>query len=297
MSDVTVVDVFTFNGAGGNPCPVVMDADGMSAAEMRDVARRYGHESGFVLPADGEDHDFRFRFFVPNHEMEMCGHATVGALSLLARNGRLSGSTARISTLSGLVTGFVGEASGALPSVEITQPTGRLAVLASDETALVLKALGISPGALADRPLRNAATSRVKTLVPIRNAEQLNALATDMATVEAACTHIGSTGLYPYAVVDKGSYLFEARQFPRSSGYAEDAATGIAATALAFGLLADELVADDRPMRIFQGRSMGRLSEIRVRIDFAGLKAIGCRVGGAVSLSPEEFHPHPEFAA
>ena len=35
---------------------------------------------------------------------------------------------------------------------------------------------------------------------------------------------------------------FEARQFPRSSGYNEDAATGITASALAFGLLENGLV-------------------------------------------------------
>ncbi|WP_204310277.1 PhzF family phenazine biosynthesis protein, partial [Enterobacter cloacae] len=72
--------------------------------------------------------------------------------------------------------------------------------------------------------------------------------------------------LYPYAIDDRGARLFEARQFPKSSGYPEDAATGIAAAALAFGLLCNGLVEPlDRPIHIRQGRSMGRLSEIRVR--------------------------------
>ena len=36
--------------------------------------------------------------------------------------------------------------------------------------------------------------------------------------------------------------IFDARQFPRASGYPEDAATGIAASALSFGLLDNGMV-------------------------------------------------------
>lgn len=78
------VRVFAAGPEGGNPAPIVVDASGMSDAEMQEVARSYGHESGFVLPPPaGSDFDFEFRFWVPNHEMSMCGHATVGAVWLL----------------------------------------------------------------------------------------------------------------------------------------------------------------------------------------------------------------------
>ena len=111
----------------------------------------------------------------------------------------------------------------------------------------------------------------------------MNALKSDMQAVEALCNRIGSTGLYPYSVQDRQAQIFEARQFPRSSGYPEDAATGIAAAALSFGLLANGLVEkSDKPIRVFQGRAMGALSAIGVRLGFAGGRAIGCLLGGAV---------------
>ncbi len=78
---------------------------------MQAVARKHGHESGFVLPAESDDFDLTLRFYVPNHEMEMCGHATVGALWLLARNSLLSKTTVRIATRSGPVTGFLEQGS------------------------------------------------------------------------------------------------------------------------------------------------------------------------------------------
>ncbi len=83
---------------------------------------------------------------------------------------------------------------------------------------------------------------------------------------------------------DRAAQAFEARRFPRSSGYPEDAATGIAAAALSFGLLAPTASSDanDKPIRVFQGRAMGALSAIGVRLGFAGGRAIGCLLGGAV---------------
>jgi PhzF family phenazine biosynthesis protein len=284
MADVEVVNVFTQDGSGGNPCPVVAEGTGMSAAEMQDVARRHGHESGFVLPPEDGAHDYRFRFFVPNHEMEMCAHATVGALWVLARHGQLSGESVRIQTASGTVTGYVQARDAGGWQVEITQPPGRVAPLSAAWTEDVCAVLGIGRDALADLPLHNAATSRVKTLVPVRTLEALHALSPDPAAVEAMCRRIGSTGLYPYAVVDGRARLFEARQFPRSSGYPEDAATGIAAAALAFGLLHDGTVPpDDGLIRVYQGRAMGRLSEIQVRVGFAGDRPVGCLLGGEVA--------------
>jgi PhzF family phenazine biosynthesis protein len=280
--DVDLVSVFTFEGLGGNPCPIVVDGKGLAPGDMQAVARQHGHESGFVLPPAGQDYDLSLRFWVPNHEMEMCGHATIGALWLLASKGSLSSDTVRIETRSGPVTGFVKYADGK-PSVEITQPAGKVIDLTTSQTQDVLAVMGLDRHDLQDLPIQNAVTSRVKTLVPIKDVDRLNSLQSDMSAVEALCNRIGSTGLYPYAVQDRQARIFEARQFPRASGYPEDAATGIAAAALAFGLLANDLVAaDDRPIRIFQGRAMGALSEIGVRLGFADGRAIGCLLGGAV---------------
>jgi PhzF family phenazine biosynthesis protein len=284
MRAIEMVSVFTFDGHGGNPCPIILDARGMSAADMQEVARRHGHESGFVLRADTEDHDYCFRFFVPGHEMEMCGHATIGALWLLARRGELSGDVVRIATKSGPVTGFIGRDNDGEPLIEITQPVGKVVALTSCQSDDVLGALGIGWDSLGDLPICNAITSRVKTLIPMKTPGALNALAPSAQLVETVCGRIGSTGLYPYAVVDGRFRIFEARQFPRSSGYLEDAATGIAAAALAFGLLSNGFVKpDDETFRILQGRAMGRLSEIRIRVGFAGGRPVGCLIGGVVA--------------
>ncbi len=284
VADAEVVHVFTLAGRGGNPCPIVHDARSMSAADMQAIARKYGHESGFVCPSSVHGYDFGFRFWVPNHEMEMCGHATIGALWLLASRGVIGAGETRIDTLSGAVTGYVAFDAANRPCVEITQPVGRVLPLKVDAEEEVLSVLGLSRADTLDLPVQNAATSRVKTLVPVKNMDRLQSLTPDFAAIRTVCAKIGSTGLYPYAVVDFETQTFEARQFPKSSGYPEDAATGIAAAALAFGLLGNGLAGDGaKSIRIMQGRAIGSLSQINVKIRFADGKPIGCLLGGAVT--------------
>jgi PhzF family phenazine biosynthesis protein len=285
---VQLVSVFTAGPRGGNPAPIVADASGMSDTDMQDVARSYGHESGFVLPAPAASGcDFAIRFWVPNHEMEMCGHATVGAVWLLRQLDKLPRDQVSIWTRSGRVDARVdGPARDA--RVEITQPQGEVANLpdAGDMDVEILSVLGVTSDELAPFAIQNACTSRVKTLVPLKSAAVLDRLRPDFQRVEKVCERIGSTGLYPYAPADLEARVFDARQFPKSSGYPEDAATGIAAAALAFGLLENGLIeADDRPIRVRQGRAMGRPSEIalRFRIDEAG-RVEGCWLGGSVRL-------------
>lgn len=281
MTDITLVNVFTHQGAGGNPCPIVVDASALAPADMQRIAADYGHESGFVLPAASGDADYVFRFWVPRHEMEMCGHATIGALWTMATLGQLTSHQVRIDTRSGPVTGFVDTANASDPYVEITQPVGKVVDLTSEQEASVLSALRITRADLLDLPMQNAVTSRVKTLIPMKNVERLNDLQTIMPTTEACCESIGSTGLYPYAIHSESERRFEARQFPKSSGYPEDAATGIAAAALAFGVLTNRLVsADSARITVLQGRPLGALSEIGVRLGFAGDAPVGCLVGG-----------------
>ena len=281
MTAFEVAHVFCHDGAGGNPTGLVLDAAPLSADDMQALARQCGHESGFVLPPDDGDHaDFRLRYFVPRHEMEMCGHATVGALWLLRERGRIANGTYRIATLSGIVTGAVGD------RVEISQPLGTTED-AGQSRDDILDVLGIGRDALADGPIENARTSRTKTLIPIADAAILNAMAPDYSRVEALCTALGSTGLYPYAAVSVADDVYEARQFPRGSGYPEDAATGIAASALAGALLKRGRIADPASgITVFQGRAMGALSEIRVRLprgDGTDNKA-QCWVSGAVRI-------------
>jgi len=274
--DVRVVTVFADGAGGGNPAPIVLDATGLDDAAMQAVARSYGHESAFVLEPAGTGCDLALRFWVPNHEMSMCGHATVGTVWLLARLGRLPRpGEVSVHTASGVVRARI-DAAG---DVRVSQPAGRVE---EADAVPVLAALGLGPADLAG-PVVNATTSRTKTLVPLPSVEVLDRLRPDPEAVDQACTAIDSTGLYPYVVT--GERLVEARQFPRAAGYPEDPATGVAAAALAFGLLhRGDVTADGGAITIRQGRAMGRPSRIELRFEVTDGVVSGVWLGGPVVL-------------
>lgn len=255
------------NRSGGNPVPLVLDARGMQATDMQALAAIHGHESAFVLPADEPDYLCRLRFFVPGHEMEMCGHATVGALWALRQWGHWTTPWARVQTLSGSVDIEWDEARG---WAWISQPAVTLAVLPAQQCEAIATVLRINSGLHAV----NASTSRVKTLVRMPDAAALDALVPDFDAMRDLCEAIDSTGLYPYAVSDDGVF---ARQFPKASGYPEDAATGIAAAALWGHLNSVGEVSVGQICTVRQGVAMGSPSAIQLR---RRTDAPGCWLSG-----------------
>ena len=84
------VDAFTEVPFGGNPAGVVTVADSLDEAQMQLIAREMNlSETAFVASSDKAD--FKVRFFTPNSEVDLCGHATIGSFAALHEEGRLEG--------------------------------------------------------------------------------------------------------------------------------------------------------------------------------------------------------------
>ena len=132
--------------------------------------------------------------FRADHEMEMCGHATLGTVWLLHRLGLLPARELTIATLSGVVSAQMRQGEPLVAS--------RPGAAILDKPHSVLDVLGLRPADLEDLPVVNAATSRIKTLVPVRSRAILDSIAPDFLRLAAVCDDVGSTGLYPFAIVD-----------------------------------------------------------------------------------------------
>jgi PhzF family phenazine biosynthesis protein len=281
--------IFADGPNGGNPLPLVVDSVGMTDKDMQSVAASAGHESGFVFPSPNNSKcDFEFRFWVPEHEMEMCGHATVGAVWMLEKLDRLPRSRVQIWTKSGIVEASVTKRREGT-WVEISQSKGVIDVIPNDDSIHedIFSALGIRASDLVQPYIiQNSKTSRVKTTILLKSVEVLDGLQPNSHAVKSLCGRIGSTGLYPYAVaVGEGKQVFSARQFPKNSGYIEDAATGIAASALAFALLENGFVSAESEVIVKQGRAMGAPSSIAIRFrNGDGGEIEGCWIGGTAVI-------------
>ena len=78
--DFAQVDVFCDRLGDGNPVAVVLDAEGMSDADMARLAIWTNlSETTFVLPPTQPGADYRLRIFTPAGELPFAGHPTLGS--------------------------------------------------------------------------------------------------------------------------------------------------------------------------------------------------------------------------
>ena len=74
------IDVFSDTPLAGNPLAVVVDADGLSDAQMAAFARWTNlSETSFLLPPQDAQADYRVRIFTPGGELPFAGHPTLGS--------------------------------------------------------------------------------------------------------------------------------------------------------------------------------------------------------------------------
>lgn len=264
INSIVETTVFSLSDGGGNPCPVVLNADNLSAEQMRDIAKEHGVEAGFVSETKLEDCDFQFRYFVPNNEMEMCVHATIACVTVLVNQQITNKDKLLVETSAGKMPITIHKTNDEL-LIEVEQLLPKIST-ANPSKDEVANALNISVNDIDNCPIKGISTSRFKTLVKLKSNDVLQELEPDFEKLWALCDKYQSTGFYPFAKSNNKENTFSARQFPNNTGYNEDPATGVAASALGIYLeLYDLADSKDEKIYIIQGEAMNRSSEIIVR--------------------------------
>lgn len=97
-----VVDAFTDAVFGGNPAGVCLMDRPLSEGQMQSIAAENNlAETAFVM-SRGEEYDLRW--FTPEMEIDLCGHATLGTAFVLSEQVGGSPAVMRFHTLSGVLT-------------------------------------------------------------------------------------------------------------------------------------------------------------------------------------------------
>lgn len=278
--------VFAAAPGGGNPCPVVLNADGLTGEEMQRMTQEFRQESAFITQAEAPDCDYKLRYFVPDHELEMCVHATIACATVLADRGLLDRPSVVFQTKIGKVpVDWERTDSEILVAVNQFLPEFSKRQIPAYE---VCRALGIAEEELLPYPLESVSTSRYKLMVPLRSRDVLDRLEPDFEKMWNLCDEFQVSGFYPFAVE---SNVFYARQFPNRAGYPEDPATGVAASALSAYLIRHEVL----PVKpgwnrytIRQGYAMGRPSLIYADAFCEGGKIQKTRVCGTAEICAEQ---------
>ncbi|MER5650629.1 PhzF family phenazine biosynthesis isomerase [Streptosporangium sp. NPDC002524] len=277
--DILRYTAFTHDPEGGNPAGIVLDAAGLSDAEMLAVAAEVGYsETAFVTARDDERRAFRVRYFAPSAEVAFCGHATIATSVVLAE--RLGTGRLTFDTGAGEITVDTEIADDALRATLTSVPT-RSRPVAEDALAEALAALGWSRDELDPAFPPHVAFGGVEHLVVAASSrERLARLDYDYERLKALMTREGWTTVNLFW--RESDERFHARNPFPVGGVVEDPATGAAAAA--FGGYLRVLGNGSSEFTVIQGVDMGRPSTLKVSIASPDGRS---RVsGGAVALEP-----------
>src|ERR1700740_2517786 len=132
------VDVFTDRAFGGNPLAVVLDAEGLSTAQMQAIATEFNYsETTFVLPPRDSAHDAQVRIFTVRSELPFAGHPNVGTAFVLASQAKVPPERLKFEEKAGLVPVEILKKDGKVVGAELTapQPLSKLRRFCVEEVA------------------------------------------------------------------------------------------------------------------------------------------------------------------
>jgi len=271
------VDAFTSQRFCGNPAGVVLDADALSEADMRDLARELNNgDTAFLLQPDAPDHDVRVRFFTPRSEAAFVGHATLAAHAVLAA--LQLPPRPRQKQKSGLVQ--IETLSSSPPRIAIRQSAPRLGrTLEPGEIEAVLGALSLAHTDLDPRcPPTIAGDSSSRVLLGVGTAAVLARARPDRARLIVLSAELGVPGYFLFALNRAAAVpLTEARMFCPALGIDEDPVSGNAHALLGAYLLQHALFAPPTldaarhghyiEFAGLQGRFLGRPGRVDVQLE------------------------------
>lgn len=316
------LDVFTDTAFAGNPLAVVLEADGLSSAQMQQLAREFNlSETVFVQKAtrigadtvhsrsesgaggtdrsggrsNGAPHlsgsplhaDVRVRIFTPATELPFAGHPTVGTACLLADLGWLPPEATRIVLEEnvGLVPVRLVREADRPWFGELTAAKSPEIRVADFDLAALPAVLGIDAEAITS--VRLASCGNPFVIVTLKQPEVLQGIDFDATAARRLLANSWGHAIYVAALGYEGEW--RTRMFAPDLGVTEDPATGSAAVAYAGALALDARARGEQgefAWTLHQGVEMGRPSLLMASASIADGKVTAVRVGGhAVRVS------------
>jgi len=225
------INVYTLNSfaktkEGGNPAGVVMNADSLSEEEMRKIAAVLGFsETAFVLQSNVAD--FKVRFFTPNEEVDLCGHATIATFYAMSSLNLLKQGKYEQETRAGILGIEIHNDNFVMMNQSIPVFSE---VIDKDEVA---DSLNISPSQItADLLVQVVSTGLRDIMVPVRSIEILDAIKPDMKKVKEISQKYNTVGYHAFSLESLHGADAYCRNFAPLYGIPEESATGTSSGAL-----------------------------------------------------------------
>ncbi|MHA7986275.1 PhzF family phenazine biosynthesis protein [Rathayibacter sp. CAU 1779] len=247
------VDVFGAEAILGNPVAVVVDAEGLTDAEMARFARWTNlSETTFLLPPTDPAADYRLRIFTPGGELPFAGHPTLGSAHAWLRSGGVPRSPDAVVQECGV--GLVQLRTDGDRLAFAAPPLVRSGAVDEETTARAARSLRIRDDEVLAAEWVDSGPGWLVVL--LRSAEEVLALQPDFGLMK---------GLKVGAVApqsDDHDADFEVRAFVPDFGIPEDPVTGSLNAGLAMWLIGSGRAPDSYVAS--QGTALGRSGRVHV---------------------------------
>lgn len=278
MIHVELVNAFSMEAQGGNPAGVVLDAGTLTEEEMQAVAAQVGYsETAFVQPS--ENADFKLRFFTPNTEVDLCGHATIATFATMLERGLVVPGSLRQETKAGCLRLELNEDGS------VVMEQARPEFFEKPDSEEILRSLGLSLDAGHDEmPMQIVSTGLRDIIVPLKSRAHLAGIKADFARIKEISKKHDVSGYHVFALDVPEPYSAVCRNFAPLCDIPEESATGTASGALAAYLW---LHGRDKveKLKFLQGVEMGTPSVIDVSIIADEAEILEVWVGGQARIT------------
>lgn len=266
------IDSFTKEKFKGNPAGVVTNADELNDYQMQQIARELNNsETAFLFAPDSDDCDGVIRYFTPNTEVPICGHATIAAMYAKAIEEKLDSCILRFKTKIGILPFEIVKENG---DYQILMTQGNFELGDIFDTAVAQKmitALGLQKSDLDEKcPIQIASTGHSKVMIGIKSREKLNTLSPNYNDLAQLSKEINCNGYFVFTFDSNDQdILTYGRMFAPAIGINEDPVTGNANGPLGGYLVQNKLVDFKNNEFKFNGRQgekIDRLGVIKVKV-------------------------------
>lgn len=263
--NIYVVDAFTNQAFCGNQAGVALLAAGEDYPEdafMQKLAAELKHSETVFVQCTGAA-AFRLRYFTPEGEVDLCGHATIAAFTLLREEGIIGCGVCKVTTRAGQIDVRV-EAQG----IWMDMAAPKLVRAFTDEECVqIYAAYGLS---LSDRPagmpICAVSTGLTDILLPVSSPEILERAVQNEAEVTRLSLLYDVVGVHMFCLAPEAGVTAHCRNFAPRYAIPEESATGTSNGALTYHLHLQGLVAAGEECVFVQGEHMQKPSEIRSRL-------------------------------
>lgn len=276
---------FCKDNNGGNFAGIVLNQDTLPREGMQGIATYLQFpETAFIQKSGHMNYDFETLFFTPNQQIDLCGHATIAAYTLMRDLGLIEKKIYTHNTMAGILEIDVKD----MIYAELELPCFHSII---EDKIAIADSLGLKEEELLDSiPIQIVSTGVKDIFIPVKSKEKLMAIQANHEKIKEISDKYGVVGYHVFTLdTNEAESMAHCRNFAPLYGIDEEAATGTSNSALACYLYQYHILKDTSKDIIFeQGYVLDNPSEVRVRLETKGAAIKKVKIGGSICNVKEQ---------